>query len=112
MTAGLNEPQLELEQLTDQLTPLFIGSFATVAVIEALLPAGTVEGTWWDDVIVTGGVVIWMVAEADLVLSAVAVTGDGHVTSAREYRRRGHVNVAHQAPSGVRGVGRTEGTAC
>ena len=73
VTAGLKEPQLELEQLTDQLTPFPVGSFATVADIEALPPAGTVEGTC-ENVTVTGGVVIWMVAEADFVLSAVAVT--------------------------------------
>jgi len=45
VSTGLNEPQPELEQLTDQLTPLFVGSLATVAVIDALAPADTVEGT-------------------------------------------------------------------
>ena len=73
VTTGLNEPQLELEQLTDQLTPLLVGSLATVAVIETPLPADTVEGTC-EKVTVTGGVVICIVAETDLVLSAEAVT--------------------------------------
>ena len=51
---GLNEPQLELPQLTDQVTPLPEGSLATVAVMEAELPAETVEGTC-ENVTVIGG---------------------------------------------------------
>ena len=57
VSTGLNEPQLELEQLTDQLTPLLVGSFATVAVMEAVLPSATLAGTW-ENVTVIGGVVI------------------------------------------------------
>jgi hypothetical protein len=73
VAAGLNEPQFELPQLTDQLTPLFEGSLATVAVTDAVLPAGTVDGTC-EKVTVTGGDVICIVADADFVLSALAVT--------------------------------------
>lgn len=73
VSTGLNEPQLELEQLTDQLAPLLLGSFATVAVIEAVLPAATLVGTC-ENVTVIDGTIIWIVAEADFVLSAVEVT--------------------------------------
>jgi hypothetical protein len=75
--AGLKLPHCALPQLTDQVTPAFALSLATVAIKEALLLAaieagGLVRVT----VIGAAGVVMLMLAETDLVESVtdVAVT--------------------------------------
>jgi len=55
-----------------QVTPLFDGSLATVAVNCAVVPTGTVAGLGATDTAIAGGVTV-TVAEADAVLEAAAV---------------------------------------
>jgi hypothetical protein len=76
---GLNDPQLPLSlALQLQVTPLFVGSFATVAVTDAVVPTGIEAGGGWLRVTVSCGVVIatfWeTVADVSALDVAVMVT--------------------------------------
>jgi hypothetical protein len=73
---GLKEPQGDVEQVADQLTPPWAGSFATVAVICNVAPCATVCGVLGERVTEIGGGVTVTVIEAVLLLSPpdVAVT--------------------------------------
>ena len=70
---GLNVPQGELPQLTDQSTPAFDGSFATTAVSGLFVLISTDEGGAGFKVTLIAGIVMVIAAEIDFVLSAVEV---------------------------------------
>jgi hypothetical protein len=75
--AGLKLPHCALPQLTDQVTPAFALSLATVAVKEAFLVAASEAGGLVRVTAIDAtGVVMLMLAETDLVESVtdVAVT--------------------------------------
>ncbi len=74
MCAGLNDPQAPaLPQLAVQSTPLFPGSFVTVAATFAVPLTFKLTGGAIGIATATGGAVTVIVAEADLVVSAVDV---------------------------------------